>query len=76
MNHHTESIELRYRFLPYQVGGDLNDNPAPKSKVLRKKLGEKRAETMMDNVRDKLSSLGYSLYVYSLTDLGGSQVVC
>ena len=61
MIHTTESLEMRYRFLPYQVGSDLSEKPAPKNQVLRKKLGEKRAEGLKDNVRDRLSAIGYQL---------------
>lgn len=64
MKHTHESLEMRYRFLPYQVGSDLTEKPAPKKQVLKKKLGEKRAEGLTDTVRDKLSAIGYQLYVF------------
>ena len=56
---------MRYRFLPYQVGSDLSEKPAPKREVMLKKLGEKKVEQMGHDVRNKLSSIGYHVYVPS-----------
>ena len=61
MLHPLESLELRYRFLPYQLGSDLSDKPIPRRDAMRKKFGEKRAEIFQSKTRDKLSSVGYQV---------------
>lgn len=69
MIHSAESLELRYRFLPYQVGTELTEKPVPKRQAMRNKLGDKRAELLRDTVRDKLLSVGYQVSVFHIPSI-------
>ena len=59
--HFHETLELRYRFLPYQLNPQLTDQPVARMEHWRKKFGEKKAEAIKGHIEDKLRTVGYEM---------------
>jgi predicted DsbA family dithiol-disulfide isomerase len=59
--HFHETLELRYRFLPYQLNPQLTDHPVCRMEHWRNKFGEKKAEAVKDLIEDKLRTVGYEM---------------
>jgi predicted DsbA family dithiol-disulfide isomerase len=59
--HFHETLELRYRFLPYQLNPTLTEDPVPRMEHLRKKFGEKKAGAISALIGEKLAKVGYEV---------------
>jgi predicted DsbA family dithiol-disulfide isomerase len=61
MIHLHETLEVRYRFLPYQLNPHLTDDPLPRAEHLRRKFGDKKAAVIKELIEEKLKVIGYEV---------------
>jgi predicted DsbA family dithiol-disulfide isomerase len=59
--HLHETLEVRYRFLPYQLNPQMSDEPVPRGEHLRRKFGDKKAGVIKDLIEEKLKTVGYEV---------------
>jgi predicted DsbA family dithiol-disulfide isomerase len=59
--HLHETLEVRYRFLPYQLNPQMSDEPVPRGEHLRRKFGDKKAGVIKELIEEKLKTVGYEV---------------